>query len=148
MLINFEELQKEKHISAQETLDFSDRKVDDALLQKVNSADVTVAAYIIEPKDVHITLDVKYNVNYLDARTLDPLNVNFEFNEESLFTTDLQRAQELDIDHFTDEIDIDELIWELILVSIPFNYSENSSSMTITEEEATENRPFANLFNK
>ncbi len=148
MLINFEELEKNKHKSAEKTINFSDRKTKDALLKQVNDVNVRYSAYIIEPKDVHVSLDVDFAVDYLDAKTLDPLKVNFNFNEEVLFTTDLQRANELEIEHFIEEIDLTELIWELILVTVPYNYSENNSKNTITEQEAQEQTPFANLFNK
>ncbi len=148
MLINFEELEKNKHISAEKTINFSDRETKDALLKQVNDVNVRYSAYIIEPKDVHVSLDVDFAVDYLDAKTLEPLKVNFNFNEEVLFTTDLQRANELEIEHFIEEIDLTELIWELILVTVPYNYSENNSKNTITEQEAQEQTPFANLFNK
>lgn len=148
MLINFEELENSKHISVNTTTNFSDRDTRDALLKQVNDVNVEYNAYIIEPKDVHVSLDVKFNVDYLDAKTLDPLKVDFNFKEEVLFTTDLQRAEELEIDHFVENIDLTELIWELILVTVPYNYSENESKNTITEEAATEQQPFANLFNK
>ncbi len=148
MLINFEELEKRKHLSAEVQVDYSNRQTNDALLKRVNNAMVSYNAYIIEPKDVHISLNVDFNVDYLDAKTLDPLNVDFNFTEEVLFTTDLQRADELEIEHFVDEIELTELVWELILVTVPYNYSENEAKNTITEEEASEQRPFANLFNK
>ncbi len=148
MLINFEELQKEKHLSANKTINFKNRDTEDALLKQVNDVNVTYNAYIIEPKDVHVSMNVDFNVDYLDAKTLDPLKVDFSFDEEVLFTTDLQRAEELEFDYFEEEIDLTELIWQLILVSVPYNYSENRSTDTISEEQANEQMPFANLFNK
>lgn len=148
MLINFEELQKEKHLSANKTINFKNRDTEDALLKQVNDVNVTYNAYIIEPKDVHVSMNVDLNVDYLDAKTLDPLKVDFSFDEEVLFTTDLQRAEELECDYFEEEIDLTELIWQLILVSVPYNYSENRSTDTISEEQANEQMPFANLFNK
>ncbi len=148
MLINFEELQKEKHISASKTINFKNRDTEDALLKQVNDVNVTYNAYVIEPKDVHVSINVDFNVDYLDANTLDPLKVDFSFDEEVLFTTDLQRAEELECDYFEEEIDLTELIWQLILVSVPYNYSENGSKDTISEEQANEQMPFANLFNK
>ncbi len=148
MLINFEELEKSKHLSAKVTTNFSDRDTRDALLKQVNDVQVEYSAYIIEPKDVHVSFTVDFNVDYLDAKTLEPLKVDFNFKEEVLFTTDLQRAEELEIEHFVEEINLTELIWELILVTVPYNYSENNSERTITEQEASEQTPFANLFNK
>ncbi len=148
MLINFEKLQKDKHISGETTISFKDRATEDALLKQVNDAHISFNAYIIEPKDVHVSLSVDFNVDYLDAKTLDPLNIDFNFDEEVLFTTDLQRAEEMEFEHFEEEIDLTELIWALILVTVPFNYSENDSSQTISEEEANQQTPFANLFNK
>ena len=59
------------------------------------------------------------------AKILEKLNVDFKFEDEVLFTDDLQKAQELDIDFTEDEINLEELIWELVLVSIPYNYSES-----------------------
>lgn len=148
MLINFEKIQKEKHMSANTTLNFSDRDTEDALLKQVNDAQVSFNAYIIEPKDVHVSFSVDFNVDYLDAKTLDPLKVDFSLDEEVLFTTDLQRAEEMDFEHFEEEIDLTELIWALILVTVPYNYSENRSVHTISEKEADQQTPFANLFNK
>lgn len=148
MLINFEKIQKDKHMSAEATLNFSDRDTEDALLKQVNDAQVSFDAYIIEPKDVHVSLSVDFNVDYLDAKTLDPLKVDFSIDEEVLFTTDLQRAEEMEFEFFEEEIDLTELVWALILVTVPYNYSENESTYTISEEEANQQTPFANLFNK
>ncbi len=148
MLINFEKLQKDKHMSADVTLNFSDRDTEDALLKQVNDAHISFNAYIIEPKDVHVSFSVDFNVDYLDAKTLDPLKVDFNFDEEVLFTTDLQRAEEMEFEFFEEEIDLTELIWALILVTVPYNYSENKSEHTISEVEANQQTPFANLFNK
>ena len=76
-------------------------------------------------------------------------NVDFKFEDEVLFTDDLQKAQELDIDFTEDEINLEELIWELILVNIPYNYSESEKVSTSTQETiSNEQAPFANLFKK
>ena len=149
MLINFEELRLEKYLSLKEDIDFSSREVDDALLKKVNRASVTVNVTLIENNEALINIDCVSNVEYLDARTLEQLNVNFMFQEEVLFTDDLQKAQELDIDFTEDEINLEELIWELILVNIPYNYSESEKVSTSTQEtNSNEQAPFANLFKK
>jgi uncharacterized metal-binding protein YceD (DUF177 family) len=149
MLINFEELRLEKYLSLKEDIDFSSREVDDALLKKVNRASVTVNVTLIENNEALINIDCVSNVEYLDARTLEQLNVNFMFQEEVLFTDDLQKAQELDIDFTEGEINLEDLIWELVLVSIPYNYSESEKIVTHTEEKkSNEQAPFANLFKK
>ena len=149
MIINFEELRLEKYLSLKEDIDFSSREVDDALLKKVNRASVTVNVTLIENNEALINIDCVSNVEYLDARTLEQLNVNFMFQEEVLFTDDLQKAQELDIDFTEEEINLEELIWELILVNIPYNYSESKKSSTSTQEiNSNEQAPFANLFKK
>ncbi len=148
MLINFEELKEKKQIEMKEVLDLSAREVEDALVERITKADIIVNAYIIEPTEVHVNLDVEFDVDYLDARTLAPLELKLDLQEEVLFTTNLQKAEELDIDHFEKEINIQDLIWELMVVSIPFNYSEVAATNVVTEEEFNEQKPFANIFNK
>ena len=149
MIINFEELRLEKYLSLNEEINFSSREVDDALLKKVNFANVSVTVTLIENNEAMINIDCTSNVDYLDARTLEKLNVDFKFEDEVLFTDDLQKAQELDIDFTEDEIKLEELIWELILVNIPYNYSESEKNSTSTQEtNSNEQAPFANLFKK
>lgn len=150
MIINFEELKSKLYISDEFSVNYTDREVDDALLKKVHDVNVSFNAALVDTNEVHVNLDVKYNVDYLDARNLEPLNVDFNFQEEVLFTNDLQKAEELDIDTIEDELDLSDLVWELILVSVPFNYSE--AKKLVTDEEVdldnNEQQPFANLFKK
>ncbi len=150
MIINFVELQMSNTLSLNEKVDYSTRECEDALLQRVNFANINVDAYLVDQSEVHISIDVEYDFNYLDAVNLDELHLSFSFEEKVLFTNDQKKAEELDIDYFTDEIDIDELVWNLILVDVPFNYSEargNSDILKDTSLEDTYN-PFSDLFKK
>lgn len=152
MIINFVELQMSNTLSLNERVDYSNRECDDALLQKVNFADISVDAYLVDNTEIHLTLDVEYDFDYLDALNLDELHLSFAFEEKVLFTIDQKKAEELDIDYFVDEIDIDELVWNLILVDIPFNYSEARGSVNISVESEIDNNdtynPFSEIFKK
>jgi hypothetical protein len=57
---------------------------------------------------------------------------------------------ELDIDTIEDELNLSDLVWELILVSVPFNYSVAEKLVTdeIIDLDNNEQQPFANLFKK
>ena len=150
MIINFEELKSKLYISNKIEFNFQDKNVSDALLKRVNNVAVSYNASLVDKDEIHLNIDVKYNVEYLDARTLEPLNVDFNFQEEVLFTNDLQKANELDIDYIDEEISLEQLVWELILVSVPFNYSqaEPSTPIEINNVKDDEHQPFANLFKK
>ncbi|MGL5021525.1 MAG: YceD family protein [Mycoplasmatales bacterium] len=150
MIINFEELKSKLYISNKGEFNFQDKNVSDALLKRVNNVAVFYNATLVDKDEVHLNIDVKYNVEYLDARTLEPLNVDFNFQEEVLFTNDLQKANELDIDYIDEEISLEQLVWELILVSVPFNYSQSKPSTPIETMNVKddEHQPFADLFKK
>ncbi len=150
MIINFVELQMSNMLSLSERVDYSMMSCEDALLEKVNFADINVDAYLVDNTEIHMTINVTYDFNYLDAVNLDELHLSFSFEEKVLFTNDQKKAQEYDIDHFVDEIDIDELVWNLILVDIPFNYSEARGSVK-SESELESNdtyNPFSEIFKK
>lgn len=150
MILNFEELKSKKHISHEIDIDFSKKSVKDALLKRINTVTGIYSAILVENDEVHLNVDVSYNVDYLDARTLEPLKVDFTFKENILFTNDLQKAHELDIDYIEEEILLEELIWELLLVSVPFNYSISKPTLVEKSEDFSQNsqQPFANLFKK
>lgn len=119
-------------------------EITDALIKQVNDVFGTLDVSLIENDTFQFDFDVKYNVDYLDARNLNPLNLNFEMIDGIMLTTNKDKAEELDIDFIEeDEIDILELVLELILVNIPYNYSE-APSMVVDEEDGMYH-PFANI---
>ncbi len=147
MKIDFEELKLKKNISFCEKIDFSKREITDALLKQINISKINCNVTLIDNDEALVKVDCNFNAKCLDARNLELLNVNFNFQEEVFFTNNLQKAQELDIDFTKDSIELEELIWELMLVSIPYNYSKEAKSTTFIEEELnSEQKPFANLF--
>ncbi len=150
MILSFVELQMSNVASLSERFDYSDRACEDALLNRVNFADVNVDVYLVDQSEVHVTLNVAYDINYLDAVNLDELHLSFEFEEKALFTNDQKKALELDIDYINDEIDFKELVWDLILIDIPFNYSEAKAEVMREEDLEVEDtyNPFSEIFNK
>ncbi len=152
MIINFVELQMSKVLSLSEKVDYSNRECEDALLERVNFANIDVDAYLVEDSEVHLTINVVYDFDYLDALNLCELHLSFEFEEKVLFTNDQKKAEELDIDYFQEEIDIDELVWNLILVDVPFNYSEARDNSDVMKESDLDDHdtynPFSEIFKK
>lgn len=148
MKIKFEQLKEILKISHQEKFDFSANKINDALLKKINWAEVNLMAFLVDETDISINIKINYNIDYLDARNLEPLVLNFKIDDQILLTTDLQKAKELDLDHFTDEIDVEQLIWELIIINVPFNYSKAQPLTASHDDSDVINFPFANAFKK
>lgn len=148
MYLNLEKLKIDHVMTCSEQVDYSNREISEVLLKKINYANIFVDAYYVEPGDVHVSIEVEYNIQYLDAYTLDELNLTYDFSESIIFTSDLQRAEELDLDYIDSEIDINELVFQLILVDVPLNYSENKDSSIKLESEINldDTLPFADLF--
>ncbi len=147
MIIDFEELKLKKHISFYEKLDFSQREINDALLKKINSSNINCSITLIDNDEAMVNIECNFNAHCLDARNLEYLDVDFNFQEEVLFTTNLQKAQELDIDFTEESIELEELVWQLMLVSVPYNYSKESKNTSFSNENSKpEHTPFANLF--
>lgn len=145
MIINFEELKASNYLEISFIENYENRDCTDALIQSVNKAEVSLKAYLIDEIDVHLSLEVSYDVNYLDAINLDELLLVRKFEEEVLFTSNQARADEMDIDLFDKEIDISDLVFQLILVDIPFNYTEQIRNPKSEEEITSSYNPFADL---
>ncbi len=149
MNLNFEELKIKNVLTLSEQIDFSKKECRDALLEKVNYANVKVEAYLVDEHEVQLVINVAYNINYLDALNLNALNLDFNFEEKVLFTNDQKSANENDIDYFNSEINLTELVWELILVDVPFNYSQARGEKESTTHSLLDNdmySPFSDLF--
>lgn len=145
MFINFEELKSTKVLNESFRVDYTNKECIDALLVSVNYADIEVNAYCVDDIDVHLSLSVNYEFKCLDAINLDDLIVERQFEEEVLFTNNQARADEMDIDYFVKEIDIEELVFQFILVDVPFNYSEQKRVTVKLEDLEETYNPFADL---
>ncbi len=130
--------------------DFSDREIDDALVKGIENCNYRITNIPLDENETLLKVSINSKVNYLDARTLNELILDINFEEDIPFSFNQNQAEELDIDFFDEEIDIKELIFELIIVNIPFNYSEEKNPNVLSEEEfyINENKPFANLLKK
>ncbi len=130
--------------------DFSSREIDDALVKSIIKCNYKIINLPLDKDETLLKVSISSEVKYLDARTLNELTLDINFEEDIPFSFNQEQAEELDIDFFDEEIDIEELIFELIIVNIPFNYSEEKNSKILSEEEfyTNENKPFANLLKK
>lgn len=149
MIIDIEQLKEEGSLSINDTMDFSDREVEDALIERINSVKVNVNAIDMENDEYHLSIDYSASVKYLDARNLKPLDLTFDFHDDVVFSSDFQKAEEFELEYFEgEEIVLDDLIFALSCVSIPLNYSEDNSGKIKKESELQfENKPFADIFN-
>lgn len=128
-------------------VNFSNRSVDDALIKSVDDCTYKISSILLDNEEILLQLEVKSKVKYLDARTLKELTLDINFKEDIPFSFKKEEAEEMDIDFFDEELDIENLLFELIIVNIPFNYSEEKNPNVLSEEEFYENtnKPFANL---
>lgn len=150
MIIYKEDIEGSYDLSIEDELDFSRVKIEDKLVDKVNSCDFELKVNLLNEEDFIFNLHIITNIDYLDAKTLQSLTLHLDFNEEVPFSFNKDTANELDIDFFDEELNLKELIFELILINIPLNYSENTNVMVISEEEFlndNQNTPFAQIFN-
>ncbi len=130
--------------------DFSNREIDDALVKSIENSSYKITNIPLDENETLLKVSINSKVKYLDARTLNELILGINFEENIPFSFNQDQAEELDIDFFDEEIDIKELIFELIIVNIPFNYSEEKNPNVLSEEDfyINENKPFANLLKK
>ena len=128
-------------------LNYASMELNEVLLKKVNSAEVEVSAYLVGTEEIHLKLDVEYNVQYLDSVDLKELNLTFNFEEQVIFSKNQQSAVEFDYEDYIKEIDVIDLVWNLIIVDVPLNYTEHKFDVLEVLEEPT-NTPFADLFKK
>ncbi len=148
MRIDIDQLKEEGTLVINEVLDFSNLETNDALVKSVRSVNATATAVDMGNNEYHITMDYTAEVNYLDARTLAPLDLTFDFHDDVIFSSDFQKAEEFELEYFEgDEIELDELLFALTCVRMPINYSEDGSDTIRKESEAQfENKPFADIF--
>ncbi len=149
MIIYKEDIEGTYNFSVESEFDFSKAKIEDALIEQIDSCNFRLNVNSINEDEFIFNLKINAMINYLDAKTLDPLKLDLDIDESVPFSFNKDTANELDIDFFDEEIDLKELVLELILVNIPFNYSENTNSNIISEAEFKEenNKPFAQIFN-
>lgn len=148
MKILREELFDEDVYNLSTRLDYSNEVINDALVKGIANANVEIQGYKVEDDEVVLAINVDSEINYLDSRTLKPLVIPVSFTENVEFTMNQDKAEELDIDYIDKELDLYELVYELIVVNIPFNYTESERNTPDEEEFYESNRPFANLFKK
>ncbi len=129
-------------------IDLKDMPTNDALIKSVDKCFYNVKAYVIDKDQVMLNLEVESKVNYLDAKTLNELILDVDFKEDIPFSFNEEQAEQLDIDFFDEEIDLKQLIFDLIMINISFNYSEQSNDRVLSEEDfyKDENQPFAKIF--
>lgn len=146
MYLSIESVKNEINFERNFNFDFSKRETNEVLLKKVTEVSGTINAYVVGNYEINVVVSGSYKAVYLDARTLSPLNVEFQIDDNLMFTNQLNIAEDLDIDFIEDEIEVSELIWELIIMSCPFNYSEEKNDQILPEKQMDENFPFADLF--
>ena len=147
MIIKLETIRENGFIEQNVDLDLKEHEVIDALLKKINHVKGLIKISYLGTNQYLVDLDIMYNVEYLDARSLKPLNLDFDLNDSFMFSDDINMANELDIDYVENELDVDYLLKELIIVSVPFNYSIEKKIERKIEEE-NEYKPFLNIKNK
>ena len=146
MKLSFEELRKADNHTYNLDLDLSNIKIDDALIKQINEVKGSLNIMMVDSDSMLFKLDADYNVDYLDARTLNPLKLDFSIVDDLMLTSSESKAIELDIDLIEDdEIDVDQLVFELIMVNIPFNYSESEDVKKDNPDEEYVYHPFKNL---
>ncbi len=150
MRIDIDKLKEEGLITVSEVLSFEGKETYDVLIKSVDRVEATASAIDMDNGEYHITLTYKAFVKYLDARNLKPLDLTFDFQDDVIFSSDFQKAEEFELEYFEgDEIVLDELLFALTCVSLPLNYSEDETGSIKKESEAQyENTPFADIFNK
>ena len=146
MIIKLEEIKELGFLEKKINVNLSKKPVEDVLIKHVNEVNGKVEISLVDHDELLIRINLDYNVDYLDARSLKPLNLNFSITDDMMITSNLQKARELDIDFIEEELDLEELIFELIIVSIPFNYSEEKP-IILEEQEKNKNEynPFVNI---
>lgn len=147
MKILKDELFKEEPFSLSTQLNFGKEVVNDALVKGIGIASVNLQSFNIEEDEISLNIKVNVNIDYLDARTLESLELPLTFEENILFTTSIAKEKEADIDLIVDYLDLYELIYQLIVVNIPFNYSQ-SEKTTNEKDFYDDNKPFTTVFNK
>lgn len=127
-------------------LDLTDISINDAIIKQLNRVQGSLDIVLVDNDSIDLIFDVTYNVDYLDARTLEPLVVDFKLQDDIMLTDNQVKAEELDIDYINEEIDVKTLVSELILVNIPFNYSQAPANYAVDSQDDNTYQPFAGIF--
>lgn len=127
-------------------LDLTDISINDAIIKQLNRAQGSLDIVLVDNDSIDLIFDVTYNVDYLDARTLEPLVVDFTLQDDIMLTDNQVKAEDLDIDYINEEIDVKTLVSELILVNIPFNYSQAPANYAVDSQDDNTYQPFAGIF--
>ena len=127
-------------------LDLTDISINDAIIKQLNRVQGSLDIVLVDNDSIDLIFDVTYNVDYLDARTLEPLVVDFKLQDDIMLTDNQVKAEDLDIDFVNEEIDIKTLVSELILVNIPFNYSQAPANYAVDSQDDNTYQPFAGIF--
>lgn len=127
-------------------LDLTDISINDAIIKQLNRAQGSLDIVLVDNDSIDLIFDVTYNVDYLDARTLEPLVVDFTLQDDIMLTDNQVKAEDLDIDYINEEIDVKTLVSELMLVNIPFNYSQAPANYAVDSKDDNTYQPFAGIF--
>lgn len=127
-------------------LDLIDISINDAIIKQLNYVQGSLDIVLVDNDNIDLIFDVTYNVDYLDARTLEPLVVDFKLQDDIMLTDNQVKAEDLDIDYINEEIDVKTLVSELILVNIPFNYSQAPANYAVDSQDDNTYQPFAGIF--
>lgn len=127
-------------------LDLTDISINDAIIKQLNYVQGSLDIVLVDNDSIDLIFDVTYNVDYLDARTLEPLVVDFKLQDDIMLTDNQVKAEDLDIDYINEEIDVKTLVSELILVNIPFNYSQAPANYAVDSQDDNTYQPFAGIF--
>lgn len=127
-------------------LDLTDITINDAIIKQLNRVQGSLDIVLVDNDSIDLIFDVNYNVDYLDARTLEPLVVDFTLQDDIMLTDNQVKAEDLDIDYINEEIDVKTLVSELILVNIPFNYSQAPANYAVDSQDDNTYQPFAGIF--
>lgn len=127
-------------------LDLTNISINDAIIKQLNYVQGSLDIVLVDNDSIDLIFDVTYNVDYLDARTLEPLVVDFKLQDDIMLTDNQVKAEDLDIDYINEEIDVKTLVSELILVNIPFNYSQAPANYAVDSLDDNTYQPFAGIF--
>ncbi len=132
------------------SLDYKDYNTGDLLVKSIDLCDFKIQNLPLDGNMTLLKLEVKSIITYLDARSLKEIKMNIDFVEDIPFSFNENQSEEMDIDYFGDELNLKHLIFELIMVNVPFNYSEDETSDVLSEDKFYEqsNQPFAKIFEK
>ena len=146
MILEFNKINElaNKHYDLE--LDLTDISINDAIIKQLNYAQGSLDIVLVDNDSIDLIFDVTYNVDYLDARTLEPLVVDFKLQDDIMLTDNKVKAEDLDIDYINEEIDVKTLVSELILVNIPFNYSQAPANYAVDSQDDNTYQPFAGIF--